>query len=79
MARKSSEKNVLMTLTAVDFPGSEKLYYNNTSFGPGHGLQNYLDSMAASREENKMTAIWITIYQPNFFNVLSLDELDASL
>lgn len=61
MARKSSEKNVLMTLTAVDFPGSEKLYYNNTSFGPGHGLQNYLDSMAASREENKMIAIWITI------------------
>lgn len=53
MARKSSEKNVLMTLTAVDFPGSEKLYYNNTSFGPGHGLQNYLDQWQLAEKKTK--------------------------
>ena len=34
--------------------------------------------MSASRQENKITAIW-SYYRPNSSNVTSLDELDASL
>ena len=47
-------------------PGCEKRYYNNTSFGPGHQLRNYLDPMSASRQGNKITAIWI-ILSTKFF------------
>ena len=49
------------------FPGSEKRYYSNTSFGPGRRLRNYLDPMSASRQENKITVIWI-ILSTKFFH-----------